>query len=285
MLSSTATDFQQTAQDMRITAQQVVKDIDVARNELKRAILDLPEETRNNADAMRRVVADQISALNALADVVKRQTGTLDISGPGVSLTRSYRDPSPGKAEGAMVPAPQNGTMSAQRKFAERSERAIDSLAIREQLAAPAREAARQPEAKPAKPAKAVARPLPELSKDMETLVQKLNAAARDIVEAVDSTLPRDLEKKYAGGERDVYTRRVFEGRGKRLERAIAEGHRGDRLMRGRVDSYIRLFERLLDTMNSAPGGEQLVEACLASESGRIYVMLAEMAGRIPPQA
>jgi hypothetical protein len=55
--------------------------------------------------------------------------------------------------------------------------------------------------------------------------------------------------------------------------------------MRGRVDSYIRLFERLLDTMNSAPGGEQLVEACLASESGRIYVMLAEMAGRIPPQA
>ena len=69
MLSSTATDFQQTAQDMRITAQQVVKDIDTARSELKRAILDLPEETRNNADAMRKVVADQIAALNTLADL------------------------------------------------------------------------------------------------------------------------------------------------------------------------------------------------------------------------
>ena len=128
MLSSTATDFQQTAQDMRITAQQVVKDIDAARNELKRAILDLPEETRTNADAMRRVVSDQINALNALADVVKRQTGTLDISGPGVSLSRSYRDPSPGKAEGAMVPAPQTGTMSAQGMIAERSEKAVESL-------------------------------------------------------------------------------------------------------------------------------------------------------------
>ena len=278
MLSATATDFQQTAQDMRITAQQVVKDIDVARNELKRAILDLPEETRTNADAMRRVVADQINALNALADVVKRQTGTLDISGPGVTLSRSYRDPSPGKAEGAMVSAPQ-GTMSALGKIAERSERAVESLAVRERLAAPAAEPAPAP--RTAKAAKA----LPELSKEMETLVQKLNAAARDVVEAVDGSLPRDLEKKYASGEGDIYTRRVFEGRGKRLERTIADRYGSDRLMRSRVDSFIRLFERLLDTMNAAPDGDALVEACLASESGRIYVMLAETAGRIPPQS
>ena len=67
MLSSTASDFQQTAQDMRMTAQQVVKDIDSARNDLKRAIVDLPEETRTNADAMRKVVADQIAALQEFA--------------------------------------------------------------------------------------------------------------------------------------------------------------------------------------------------------------------------
>jgi uncharacterized protein YukE len=89
MLSSTATDFQQTAQDMRLTAQQVVKDIDAARGELKRALLELPEETRTNADAMRRVVADQINALAALADAVKRQTGTLDVSGPGVGRAKN----------------------------------------------------------------------------------------------------------------------------------------------------------------------------------------------------
>ena len=176
-----------------------------------------------------------------------------------------------------MVSAPHKETMSAQRKIAERSALAVESLAIRERMTPPAPEPA-------AKPAKTEPRPLPEISKEMETLVQKLNAAARDVVEAVDGSLPRDLEKKFAGGERDVYTRRVFEGRGKRLERAIGERYRGDRLMRSRVDSYIRLFERLLDTMNSSPQGEAMVEACLASESGRIYVMLAETAGRIPPQ-
>jgi hypothetical protein len=44
---------------------------------------------------MRRVVADQISALSALAEVVKRQAGALDISGPGLSLNRNRRDTTP----------------------------------------------------------------------------------------------------------------------------------------------------------------------------------------------
>ena len=97
MLSSTASDFQQTAQDMRMTAQQVVKDIDNARSDLKRAIVDLPEETRTNADAMRKVVADQIAALNSLADVVKRQTGMADFSGPGYAPSAKYEGSQPGK--------------------------------------------------------------------------------------------------------------------------------------------------------------------------------------------
>lgn len=178
-----------------------------------------------------------------------------------------------------MVQAPQ-ATMSALGKIIERSEKAVESLSVRERLAAtvPTVAPRLEPEAKPE------AKILPEISKDLDQLVQKLNAAAREIVETVDGSLPRDLEKKYAGGERDVYMRRVVEGLGKRLERTIAERYTGDRLMRSRVDSFIRLFERLLDIMSAAPQGEQLVEACLASDSGRIYVMLAETAGRIPPQ-
>jgi hypothetical protein len=95
MLSSTAADFQHTAHDMRLTAQQVVKDIDTARGELMRSLTELPEETRNNADAMRRVVADQIGALNALAEVVRRQADVLDATGPGASVNRGRRDSTP----------------------------------------------------------------------------------------------------------------------------------------------------------------------------------------------
>ncbi len=265
MLSSTASDFQQTAQDMRITAQQVVKDIDSARGELKRAILDLPEETRTNADAMRRVVADQIAALNTLAEVVKRQSGVLDASGPGVMLPRAMREASQGKSEGGANPAASN-------RPRERNEAAQSSImrSMAVLLPRPSKE-----------PAAAESSGIPH---EMENLVQKLNGAARDLVEAIDGSLPRDLEKSFNAGERNIYTHRLFETRGKRFVKMIEERYAGERLVRGRVDAYVRLFERLLDTVSEVPQGASMVEACLASESGKLYVTLAEAAGRIPPQ-
>ncbi|MGH6854138.1 MAG: hypothetical protein ACREDX_00630 [Aestuariivirga sp.] len=282
MLSATATDFQQTAQDMRITAQQVVKDIDVARAEMKQAIIGLPEETRNNADAMRRVVSDQISALNALAEVVKRQTGTLDVSGPGMALHRSYRGSPPGKSEGATVQAPPPGTVRAQQSNIERSETAEQTMVLRGKILADlAHSTAKIAESRIT--ASKAASP-EDLPREMTILVDKLNLAARDLVEAIDGGLPRDLEKRFGGGERGVYTSRLYEGRGKRLQKLIAERYGNDRLVRGRVDVSIRLFEQLLDMMSETPQGEAMVEACLASESGRIYAMLAETSGRMPPR-
>ncbi len=276
MLSATATDFQQTAQDMRITAQQVVKDIDVARGEMKRAIVGLPEETRSNADAMRRVVSDQISALNALAEVVKRQTGTLDLSGPGIALQRNYREPSPGKSEGATVPA---GSVSAPQKNAGQNGASEPAPGLRSRILADLAKSTAQI-AEPSRKAPAGQ----NLPRDMETLIDKLNLAARDLVEAIDGGLPRDLEKRFADGERGVYTRRLYEGQGKRLQKLIVERYGNDRVVRARADASIRLFEQLLGMMGATPKAEAMTEACLASESGRIYVMLAEASGRIAPQ-
>ena len=280
MLASTATDFQQTAQEMRHTAQQVVKDIDVARGELKRSILELPEETRSNADAMRRVVADQISALNALAEVVRRQSGTLDMTGPGISLQRSLRESPPGKSEGATVQAPHNGTVSAQQTASQRSAdaaKAEATEALRDRLLAELAHSSSRIEEK-AKPASR-----PTLSREMESLADKLNVAARDLVEALEGALPRDLEKAYAAGDRSAFTHRLYDGR-KKLAKQVAERYGKERLVRGRADAYVRLFERLLDALSATPGGDAMVDASLASEQGRLYVLLGEGTGRIPPQ-
>ncbi|MDO8352849.1 MAG: hypothetical protein Q7T14_05255, partial [Aestuariivirga sp.] len=274
MLSSTASDFQQTAQDMRMTAQQVVKDIDSARSDLKRAIVDLPEETRTNADAMRKVVADQIAALNTLADVVKRQTGMTDLSGPGTGYApqRSTRDPSPGKSEGATFLAPQSGTSGALKKAMERLENKGASTSWRDA----AIESPSKPQAKKAAEGNGVPR-------EVESLTQELNSVARDIVDVLEDGLPAELEKRYNKNERHVYTQRLYEGRGKRLQKNIAMRYENDRPTRNQVDNYVKLFERLLDTVSEAPQGNQMVEACLMSESGKIYVMLAEACGRISP--
>jgi hypothetical protein len=133
---------------------------------------------------------------------------------------------------------------------------------------------------------KAAANPLPApsdnkaVSREIETLTQKLNGAARDIVEVLDG-LPPDLEKRFNRAEKDVYIQRLHDARGKRLLKTVTTRYLADRSVRTRVDSYIRLFERLLDTVAEAPKGNQLVEACLASGPGKIYMLLAEASGRI----
>ncbi len=289
MLSATASDFQQTAQDMRMAAQQVVRDIDLARNELKRAILELPEETRSNADAMRRVVSDQIAALNALAEVVKRQSSSLDLTGPGIYLAENPRENGPGKSEGAPSTAPLIRTPGAQETIEERTTAAPDGeppAAVRDR---PVAELMRH-EAEPgsenilpqlvrdAKPTSAKDR---NLAREIETLVSKLHAAARDLVEALDGSLNRDFETRYNSGEAHVYLHQLYLHRGPKLQKSIENRYAKVRLVRGRVDAFVRLFERLLDTVTEAPRGEALVEDCLASESGKLYLLLAKAAGRL----
>ena len=253
MLSSTASDFQQTAQDMRITAQQVVKDIDAARDDLKRAVVDLPEETRTNADAMRRVVADQIGALNALAEVVRKQTGSLDFSGPGFMSARTTSVATQARAEPTYT-AP-----------------------ARQQAAAPALARAEAPSPASNK--------LAGLARDVETFTVKLNVSARDVVEAIDGQLPRDLEKRYAASDKGVYTTRLYETRSRKLIKTLETRYAEERLLRSRIQAYNRLFEKLLDTISESNGGDAVMEEVLASEQGRIYVMLAEVAGRLPSQS
>ncbi len=62
-------------------AAEVQRELEATRGELKRGVFELPRETTEAADAMRRVVGDQIKALKELAAVVAPHG--FDISDPG----------------------------------------------------------------------------------------------------------------------------------------------------------------------------------------------------------
>ena len=296
-IAATATEFGQTAQELRSTAQQVIKEVDFVRAELKRSILELPEETRQNADAMRRVVSDQITALNALADVVRRQAGALGLSGAGVHVApppprENGKDNGAAKAEVAVAvppppsppPARSGSRKSQSQPRSEASEdqsltavkgRPVDSL-----IRGPAKEGSA--DLMPALAAggngrnKAAAPP-----RETETMVAKLNAAARDLVEALDGSTPSELESQYAAGEGHVYTHHLYLRRGNKMLKEVASRYERERQVRGRLDAFVRLFERLLDTVAEGPRGEDMVDACLNSESGKVYLLLGQASGRL----
>jgi hypothetical protein len=267
---------------MRQAAANVVREIEFARTELRRAVLELPAETRSSADAMRKVVSDQITALNALADVVKRQSSSLAMSGPGIYIPPEGRGRSPGKTEaptsiaasrtsGALKTgrseASDDDTVSARSGAASKSiSRFLGDLLSGETEAS-------------AKPSRSTSSR--SASRETEALVAKLNSASRDVYEALQGGLPKELEKAWKDGATTTYTHRLFQGRGRKLMDQVRTAYRDERLVKSRVDGFIRLFERLLDTVASTEAGEELVDQCLSSETGKVYLMLAEAAGRV----
>ena len=118
-------------------------------------------------------------------------------------------------------------------------------------------------------------------SRATETLVAKLNAASRDIYHVLHDTVPKELEESYRKGNAQTYTHNLFNNRGRKLMEQSRKAYRDDKQVRTRMDGFMRLFERLLDTVATSHAGEELVDQCLGSETGKVYLMLAEAAGRV----
>ena len=63
-------------------------------------------------DAMRRMVADQINALNALSDIVRKQAGATDFSAPGAVMSRATAVRESSYSSGSSAPARVSATQA-----------------------------------------------------------------------------------------------------------------------------------------------------------------------------
>ena len=82
IFSSTQTRFTDMLQGMRQMAAEMQRELETTRTELRRGILELPQETAESAAQMRRVIVDQIEALAELNRIVARHGRGLDAAEP-----------------------------------------------------------------------------------------------------------------------------------------------------------------------------------------------------------
>ena len=82
MFSQTTQRFSETLQGMRQMAAEMQRELETTRDELRRGILELPQETADTASQMRRVIVDQIEALAELNRIVARHGRGLDAVEP-----------------------------------------------------------------------------------------------------------------------------------------------------------------------------------------------------------
>ena len=262
-------------------------ELDATRAELRRGILELPQETADSTAQMRRVIVDQIEALAELNRIVARhgrgmesteprritQEPSLTVIGGGRAL-RQVRNEMP-----EPLPAPQRPI---RRPVSE----------------APALAPAPPPAPAPKQGGSWLSDLLQRASRDdSETVrveerpargeerpsrftIESLDTLAVDIARMIDHDAAAELWDRYNRGERNIFTRRLYTLQGQHAFDEIRKRYRSDREFKGTVDRYIGEFERLLEDVSRDDRGQTMVRTYLTSETGKVYTMLAHAAGR-----
>src|SRR5262249_36181830 len=102
LFAQAAERFSGIVRDMKEMAGQVQQELDMTRAEMRRGILELPQEAAESTAQMRRVIVEQIDALAELNRIVARHGRGIDAAEPA---RRVREEPVPATAGGGRPPA------------------------------------------------------------------------------------------------------------------------------------------------------------------------------------
>jgi hypothetical protein len=284
--------FTEIVQSMKHMSGEMQRELDNTRHELRRGILELPQETAESAAQMRRVIVDQIEALAELNRIVARHGREVDLAEPVAarrapareeavaaggnnSRTENPRAPFVGNAPPmapsvrrqepaayapppAPTPQPQNSAPNGQANWLS------DLLSRASRDEAPATRGNARGEERPTR-----------------HTIESLDSLSVDIARMIDHDAAAELWERYNRGERNVFTRKLYTMQGQKAFDEVRRRYRADREFKQTVDRYIGEFERLLDEVSRDDRGQVVVRTYLTSETGKVYTMLAHAAGRI----
>jgi hypothetical protein len=280
MLHDTMERFTEIMENMKHMSTEMQRELEETRQELRRGVLELPQETAESAAQMRRVIVDQIEALAELNRIVARHGRSFDTTEPG---RRGAQEPAlagvgGGRGEAANGGAPPPPPHARRPEAPQRSRGGwLSDLLSR---------ASREPEEPPHGDDRAMfvdERPRDDRFRDDRSplhTIESLDSLSVDIARMIDHDAAAELWDRYNRGEHNVFTRRLYTMQGQKTFDEIRKRYRGDREFKQTVDRYIGEFERLLDEVSQDDRGQVVVRTYLTSETGKVYTMLAHAAGR-----
>jgi hypothetical protein len=289
MFSQTTQRFTETLQGMRQMAAEMQRELESTRNELRRGILELPQETADSAAQMRRVIVDQIEALAELNRIVAKHGRGIDASDQTGRQPAYAGAGAPPRMEAAprMEPPRQAPPRADITNGAPLPPRRADSPSLspsqgqgqgqgnnRNGWLSELLHRASNPNAGP--------EPRQGRGDDRQARhsLESLDSLSVDIARMIDHDAAAELWDRYKRGERNVFTRRLYTMQGQKTFDELRNKYRGDREFKQTVDRYIGEFERLLEEVARNDRDQVVARTYLTSETGKVYTMLAHAAGR-----
>jgi len=287
-LSSLTSRFDQTSEEVRQRASRAAAEIAAEQMRLKEQMDRLPTATRENAEAMRNALQDQLRAIEQLSNLTTRSISSRDVTlpqapagGSGLpTLTGSYAsearggDGGPPRPLGSFAGPPQTGRGSdggrnvpahqgaLPRPGASGGDNGREGWSLGDLLA----RASREEEAHSAPPAGA---PMP--------FQNQIDVIAR----ALDPATTAALWQRIASGQRGVMVRSIYTPEGRAIFDDLSVRYRADPDLQRTINHYLMDFENIRrDAEQRDPSG-RATNAHLLSDMGRVYLFLAHVSGRI----
>jgi hypothetical protein len=321
-LSSLSTKFTDTTRVVRDNTRRATVDLETAQTELQRHAKVLPETAKQSANAMRRALQDQLSALDALSDLSSRHTFASAVSAPDPRRERdgpigqpphdaafpsprnTYdygQPPSDGgwpngepsqlaRQEGPQAPRPFQADTSqggaAPMSFPEGApaERR-NQWSLGDLLARASENDEHYAEKNEPYVYPPLAPPLPPRGGSMpHPDPSGMDFGMSEIASCVDDRRVLDVWARLKRGETEILQQRGFYSRqAQAIVERVQRRYETDQNFRAVVERYLSDFEKMLkDISRSDPRGAA-VQAKLGSEDGRIYFVLAHLSGRLVP--
>jgi hypothetical protein len=287
MFKQSAEKFASLVSSMKHMAAEMHEELDATRNELRRGVLEMPQEAAESTAQMRKVIVDQIEALAELNRIVAQHGRGLDVvdqARPSVQRQDEAMVAAFGNrgevrmreaGSASTLPPPDLGTPSPRRTEAPPVSPAasdqgrdgwLSDLLNRADTGGPGRETPR------------ARSPQPHVQTSGGNPLESLSL---DIARLMDRNLAADMWDRYQRGESKVFNKRLYTPAGQKAFDEVARKYRGDRAFKQTVDRYIAEFERLLDDVAREDRNPQALRGHLTSETGLVYTLLAHAAGRL----
>jgi hypothetical protein len=265
---------------MKQMALEMHNELETTRNELRRGVLDMPQEAAESTAQMRKVIVDQIEALAELNRIVAQHGRGLDVATSRTATPRQEeavlavggRNETRMRDSTSSLPPPDLGMPTPRRAEAPPASSAssdqgrggswLSDLLNRA-------DAGLRDEELPA---------VPHVSHGGSNPLESLSL---DIGRLMDRNLAAEMWDRYQRGERKAFTKRLYTPAGQKAFDEVARKYRGDRNFKQTVDRYITEFERLLDEVAHDSSRPQELRSHLTSETGLVYTLLAQAAGRL----
>ena len=255
--------FRDGAIQMRSVTAEIKCELDATRDEIRRGALELPKETSEQTATVRRVLAEQVRALNDL-------TKMIDLSG---------------RAFGEVKPLPARAEPT----------RAIAAQPQPARPATPVAQPSRTPTPQPERPAA----PIPVMKSDgrgagwLSDLLARASQddegahgsdpvadLARNIGHYIDHESAVSVWDRYYRGDQNVFSREMYSVQGQLAFEDARRRYRSDPPFHDAVDRFAEEFERQVQKVGSEDRDGSLIRSQLTSESGKTYTLLAHAAGR-----